>query len=648
MSGLQTKGYMCCPTCGPDLIGVARRSPVLNKVVYMGHTQYLPIDHPMRKDPRYYLDPWHGSDDVRPIPVPKTKGYWNDRWEQVSDPNDPLQYFRCGIVHESIFGELEYWEELKINHLLDPMHMEGNIVRSLMRHMFGMAAGQWRAACMEQGVHPDLWSYTNDAGRHVQGPDAPWILSAQDRKEFRARIAGMKFPTNYGANLHGAFADKDETKWPSFLKTHDYHRLIQHIIPIAIIGLGSEELRDAVWSLGKLMRWICAKEIPIDDIANMEVFSVEVVCELERALPPSFFDGQIHLLVHLVREVSIAGPVHCRWMYWVERYMGYLKSLVRTRARVEGSIAERYLAAESMFYCSSILGTVDPDCPRGFLEEVDMVDDDRLTGAKGERILSTLEVKQVNTFMLSNSDVTEDWRANYEEERRMSRRPTKFPAFIDYMRKKLEEWDDLMGRGEEMSHFPKVNDDLRTLVHGPLFTVSTRTAMWSKGRHFRIARLDDKKRVTFDCGVMATYTQDSRSSRHDTNMVRSNVTHYGKVEEILTVTYDSYTKFDEVLFKCKWFKVNLEGNNATLVDDPCGFPRLKTTPTSVYREDWSSSEPFAFPHHLEQCFYVPYPIPPGPEDWSIVVPYTPRSRCVVQERSNVIVGQEVDQEDDTS
>ena len=38
----------------------------------------------------------------------------------------------------------------------------------------------------------------------------------------------------------------------------------------------------------------------------MDIFGVEVVCELERTLPPSFFDGQIHLLIHLVCEVSLA------------------------------------------------------------------------------------------------------------------------------------------------------------------------------------------------------------------------------------------------------------------------------------------------------------------------------------------------------
>jgi hypothetical protein len=55
--------------------------------------------------------------------------------------------------------------------------------------------------------------------------------------------------------------------------------------------------------------------------------------------PPSLFDCQVHLLVHLVDEIAIVGPVHCRWMYWLERYMAVLKGYVRNHARVEGSMA---------------------------------------------------------------------------------------------------------------------------------------------------------------------------------------------------------------------------------------------------------------------------------------------------------------------
>ena len=118
---------------------------------------------------------------------------------------------------------------------------------------------------------------------------------------------------------------EDNHKWPMYLKTHDYHRLLQHILPMAMIGMASKEVQDVVWSLGKLLRWVYLKKIYVEESPRMRVLAVEVVCKLELAFPPSFFDCQVHLLVHLVDPVAIAGPVHCRWMYWLERYMAMLK-----------------------------------------------------------------------------------------------------------------------------------------------------------------------------------------------------------------------------------------------------------------------------------------------------------------------------------
>jgi hypothetical protein len=43
------------------------------------------------------------------------------------------------------------------------------------------------------------------------------------------------------------------------------------------------------------------------------------LCMLEREFPLSFFDLMIHLMIHLVEELFLCGPVHYRWMYPFER-----------------------------------------------------------------------------------------------------------------------------------------------------------------------------------------------------------------------------------------------------------------------------------------------------------------------------------------
>ncbi len=324
ISGLQTQGYKACSTCGPNMSSIARYCPSLHKLVYLGHTMFLPMGHDMRADPFLYAD-YDSIIDTREQPEPTNFSYWRSLNDRVCDPEDALTYGSgSGLTRWTILATLPYWHELKIRHLLDPMHIEGNVGKSLIAHLYGEREKNFREACQEMERHPDVWVVVDPVTQEEVNPQAPWVFTRAQKREFCQRIGDMKFLTGYGANLRKAFGMEESEKWPRYLKTHDYHRLLQHVLPVAIIGLGSEELEDAIWSLGKLLRWVCAKEIHEVEIPTMKILAAEVVCKLEKALPPSFFDCQVHLLVHLVEEVAIAGPVHCRWMYWLEQYMSVL------------------------------------------------------------------------------------------------------------------------------------------------------------------------------------------------------------------------------------------------------------------------------------------------------------------------------------
>ncbi|XXG62578.1 hypothetical protein AAC387_Pa05g0908 [Persea americana] len=63
----------------------------------------------------------------------------------------------------------------------------------------------------------------------------------------------------------------------------------------------------------------------------------------------------VHLAVHLPREAMLARPVQYRWMYPIERFLGILKGYVTNRARPEGSIAEAYIAKESVNFMKMYL-----------------------------------------------------------------------------------------------------------------------------------------------------------------------------------------------------------------------------------------------------------------------------------------------------
>lgn len=86
---------------------------------------------------------------------------------------------------------------------------------------------------------------------------------------------------------------------------------------------------------------------------------VVILCKLEAIFPPAFFDVMLHLLIHLPEEALRGGPVYLRWMYSIERFLGTLKKYVRNRSRPEGSIAEAYIANESLTLCSMYFEGID-------------------------------------------------------------------------------------------------------------------------------------------------------------------------------------------------------------------------------------------------------------------------------------------------
>ena len=67
-----------------------------------------------------------------------------------------------------------------------------------------------------------------------------------------------------------------------------------------------------------------------------------------------------HLLVHLVKEISILGPVFLHNMFPFESFMGVLRKYVHNHARPEGSISKGYGTEEVIEFCVDFIPDLDP------------------------------------------------------------------------------------------------------------------------------------------------------------------------------------------------------------------------------------------------------------------------------------------------
>jgi hypothetical protein len=102
-------------------------------------------------------------------------------------------------------------------------------------------------------------------------------------------------------------------------------------------------------------RWLSLKEIHEDDIKYWKREIPRLMCEMQKYIPPTFFNAQEHYLIHQVEEIEICEPAHTRSMWMVERHLKSLKALVRQRARLKGFMVERYMVYKSMMYISHYL-----------------------------------------------------------------------------------------------------------------------------------------------------------------------------------------------------------------------------------------------------------------------------------------------------
>jgi len=67
-----------------------------------------------------------------------------------------------------------------------------------------------------------------------------------------------------------------------------------------------------------------------------------------------------HLLVHLIKEIHILGPVFLHNMFPFERFMGVLKKYVHSCSRPEGSIANGYGTEEVIEFYVDFIPDLDP------------------------------------------------------------------------------------------------------------------------------------------------------------------------------------------------------------------------------------------------------------------------------------------------
>ncbi|XP_078161105.1 uncharacterized protein LOC144557158 [Carex rostrata] len=618
LSGYSTKGAKACPICEDDTQVLRLKN--CKKNVFMGHRRFLPINHPYRKKKKEF----NGNTELgvarRPL---DGKGVF------LLVKNLKVVFGKCAKAppkniwkKKSIFWELPYWEYLEVRHCLDVMHIEKNVCDSLIGTLLNIPGKtkdgiNARKDMVELKIRPKL--APQDKGKQkAYLPPAMCTMSKTEKTSFCKCLHSIKVPSGYSSNIKKLVSMKDlKLIGP---KSHDCHVLMTHMIPVAIRGILPKPVRQAITKLCFFFNAINSKVI---DPLKLDALQKEVVvtlCHLEMYFPPSFFDVMVHLVVHIVREIKICGPVFLRYMYPFERFMGILKSYVRNRHRPEGSIVEGYSTEEVIEFCTNYMTGVGPiGVPKsryeGRLQGVGTIGLKAIVADRDELLKAHFIVVQ------HMADVTP-----YIDEHMAILRQQNYTRsqkwIIDEHNRCFIGW--LKERVKSHSEMSPVSETVRLLGQGPRMVVRTFQGYEINGYTF-YTKLQSDKSTMQNSGVTLVATSQEFSRSGDARPVMASKSYYGVIEEIWELVYNAHLSIP--LFRCQWVEdrgVKVDNDGFTVVD----FNKVG------YVDD-----PFILAKQATQVFYV---TDPSDARWSIILPG--KRRIVGIE--NVIDEEEYDQFDE--
>jgi hypothetical protein len=159
-----------------------------------------------------------------------------------------------------------------------------------------------RRDLQRRNVRRHLWlsPHPRKPGKMVK-PRAPYVMTDDEFEKFAKCLEALKTPSGYASDLGKSIRKKNF----GGLKSHDYHVLMQEVLPLALRGLMQPGPRLAVMRMCKVFRRLCTKVYNPADFASLEADVAESMALLEIQFPPSIFDIMTHLPYHLAQELDL-------------------------------------------------------------------------------------------------------------------------------------------------------------------------------------------------------------------------------------------------------------------------------------------------------------------------------------------------------
>nr|CAD40254.2 OSJNBb0096E05.3 [Oryza sativa Japonica Group] len=549
LSGQTIKGKKACSDCKEHPRN--RWLKKSRKMVYMGHRRLLPVRHTFRRKKKIF----NGKRELQPAPKDLSGDEVHNMVKDISNE----------------FGKKRKRSKTK--------EKEKNVCESLVGLMLNIPGKtkdglNARLDLQDMNIRSELQPKRDAEIGKVYLPPACHTLSEDEKIAMLSCLKDIKVPSGYSARI-SKYVKLDDLKLVG-MKSHDCHVLITQILPVAIRGILPPKVRHTIQRLCAFFNAIGQKVIDPEDLDGLQTDIVNTLCHLEMFFPLSFFDIMVHLSVHLVKQTKLCGPAFLREMWPFERYMGVLKSYIRSRAKPEGSIIKGYTTEEAIEFCVNYMSDADPigvpaSRHEGRLSGVGTIGRKRIRPDQASYVQAHYAVLQ---HMAEVVPYFEEHLAKIRDENL-----GRSDAWINREHNsRFNEW--FKNRVTMSTDVP--NETVQLLGMGPSWTIDTWQGYDINGYTFYTVKQDDKSTVQ-NSGVRIDAFQDQVGSN----------TYYGRIEEIWEL---NYVKFKVPLFHCRW--VNLR---TSVKADKEGFTLVDLSKVGY------ADEPFVLAKQVEQIFYTKDP-----------------------------------------
>ncbi|XP_074324358.1 uncharacterized protein LOC141661273 [Apium graveolens] len=504
LSGYSIKGANACPICEDAMIDIHLKN--CKKNIYMGHPTFLPLAHPYRKR-KWSFD---GTIETRVARLP--------------------------LTGKEVFKRVK-----NINVVL------GKIITGTLLNLPGKTKDGVKARLnlQEMGVRTEL--APQQSGKRAYLPPACYTLSRKEKISFCECLCGVKVPSGYSSNPKNYVSMKD-LKLVG-MKSHDCHVLMQHLLPIAIRGILPKHVRVVITKLCYFFNAINSKVIDPRTLDKLQADITVTLCEFEMYFLHSFFDIMVHLVMHLVREIKICGPLYLRQMYPFDIFLCILKAYVRNQYLPEASIVEGYSVEETTKFCTDYLASTDSvGIPRSRREG-------RLQGkgTLGHKMISpgAEMLDRAHLFVLQHMIEVNPYLQEHTVEIRQMH-PSKSGKWVtSEHNQSFRKWFKNRMMSQYSENHSIISNTLKWLAYGPDIPVRSYQAFDVNGYTFYTKCQDDKCTVqNSGVSVEASSTKFERGNSITSRDIKKS--YYGVIEEIWELDYKD---FKVALFRCKWFDI---------------------------------------------------------------------------------------------